>query len=158
VAAAHACAPLAPDRVDFVDENEARSRLAGLLEHVAHSRRSDTDKHLDKVGAANRIKRDVCFPRNSSRQQRLSRSGRAHHQNSLRYPCAYVAKTLRVFQKFNDFRNLLLRFVAARHVLKSHPILVGSKQARPALSEAHRASAGGPHLARKQKIKHAHYY
>ena len=51
VAAAHACAALTADRVDLVDEDDARAVLFGLLEHVAHAGGADTDEHLDEVGS-----------------------------------------------------------------------------------------------------------
>src|SRR5215469_5057521 len=51
VAAAEAGAAMTADRVDFVDEDDARRVLLGLLEHVTHARGTDADEHLDEVGA-----------------------------------------------------------------------------------------------------------
>src|SRR4030088_3048088 len=45
VAAAHACATLAADGVDLVDEDDARAVLLGLVEHVADARSADADEH-----------------------------------------------------------------------------------------------------------------
>ena len=39
------------DRIEFVDEDDARSLFLGLVEHVANSGCANTDKHLDKVRA-----------------------------------------------------------------------------------------------------------
>ena len=50
IAAAQAGAAMTADRVDLVDENDARRVLLALLEHVAHAARPDTDEHLDEVG------------------------------------------------------------------------------------------------------------
>ena len=44
-------AAVATDRVDFVDEDDARRVLLGLVEHVAHAAGADTDEHLDEIGA-----------------------------------------------------------------------------------------------------------
>ncbi len=61
IAAAEAGAAMTADRVDFVDEDDARRVLLGLLEHVAHARSADADEHLDEVGAGNRKERNVGF-------------------------------------------------------------------------------------------------
>ncbi|QBZ57997.1 hypothetical protein PoMZ_02936 [Pyricularia oryzae] len=37
------------DSIDFVDEDDARSVFARLLEQVSHTRRTDTDKHFDEL-------------------------------------------------------------------------------------------------------------
>src|SRR5690606_4074085 len=50
VAAAQACTALAADRIDFVDEDDARGLLLGVFEHVTHARGTDADEHLDEVG------------------------------------------------------------------------------------------------------------
>ena len=39
----------AADRIDFVDEDDARRVLLGLFEHVAHAACADANKHFDKV-------------------------------------------------------------------------------------------------------------
>jgi hypothetical protein len=48
IAAAKACATVPADGVDFVDEDDARRILLGLLEHVAHAAGADADEHLDE--------------------------------------------------------------------------------------------------------------
>ena len=50
VAAAETGAAMAADRVQFVDEDDARRVLLALLEHVADPARADADEHLDEVG------------------------------------------------------------------------------------------------------------
>jgi hypothetical protein len=72
VAAAQPRAALTAHRVDFVDEDDARRMLLGLLEHVAHARRADADEHLDEVGAGNREKRHLGLAGDRLRQQRLA--------------------------------------------------------------------------------------
>ena len=51
IAAAETGAAMAANRVDFIDEHDARRILLRLLEHVAHARRTDAHEHLDEVGA-----------------------------------------------------------------------------------------------------------
>src|SRR5439155_25294403 len=57
VATANAVAAMAPDGVDFVDKNDTGRRFLSLLEHVADTRRTHADKHLDKIRAADRKER-----------------------------------------------------------------------------------------------------
>ena len=54
VAAAHAVTAMTPDRVDFIDKDDARRGFLALLEHVAHARGADADKHFNKIRAADR--------------------------------------------------------------------------------------------------------
>ena len=49
VSAAEAGAAMTADRVDLVDEDDARRVLLALFEKVAHARGADADEHLDEV-------------------------------------------------------------------------------------------------------------
>ena len=49
IAVAEAGAAVAADGVDFVDKDDARSRLLRLVEHVADTAGADAHEHLDKV-------------------------------------------------------------------------------------------------------------
>ena len=49
VATTQTGATVAPDSVDLVHEDDAGTRLLGLLEEVAHARGADADEHLDEV-------------------------------------------------------------------------------------------------------------
>src|SRR2546421_5496675 len=40
--------------INFVDEDDARSRLLGLVEEITHTACADTDQHLDKLRTAHR--------------------------------------------------------------------------------------------------------
>src|SRR4029453_16915385 len=48
---------MAADRVDLVDEDDARRVLLALLEQVADAAGADADEHLDEVRAADREER-----------------------------------------------------------------------------------------------------
>src|SRR5260370_14055240 len=56
-----ACTALAPDRVEFIDEDDTRSALLGSLKEVTHPTRAHTDEHLDELGAGHGEKGHVCF-------------------------------------------------------------------------------------------------
>ncbi len=46
---AQARTAMAADCINFVDKDDARRALLGLLEHVAHPARADAHEHFDKV-------------------------------------------------------------------------------------------------------------
>ena len=83
VAAAEAGAALAADRVDLVDEDDARRVLLGLLEQVAHAGGADADEHLDEVRAGDRVERHARLAGDRARQQRLAGAGRPVEQHAL---------------------------------------------------------------------------
>jgi hypothetical protein len=45
------------ERIELVDEDDARRGLLRLFEQVAHARRADADEHLDECRAADREER-----------------------------------------------------------------------------------------------------
>ena len=82
--AAETRAAMPSDRVDFIDEDDARRVLFALLEQIAHAAGADADKHLDEVRTGNRKERNVRFAGDRPRQQRLAGSRRSDHQHAFR--------------------------------------------------------------------------
>src|SRR5438067_2433161 len=76
--------PRAADRVDLVDEDDARRVLLRLLEHVAHARRADADEHLDEVGARDGKERNLRLTRDRAGEERLAGARVADHQHAAR--------------------------------------------------------------------------
>jgi len=76
IAAAHARPAMATDRIDLVDEDDARTRLLRLLEQVADSRRTYTHEHLHEVRAGNREERHSRLTGRRACQQRFPRPRR----------------------------------------------------------------------------------
>src|SRR3546814_18074433 len=72
VAATQAGATLAADRVDFIDEDDARCVLLGIFEHVAHAGSTHADEHFDEVGTRNAEERHLGFAGDGLGQQRLA--------------------------------------------------------------------------------------
>ena len=95
VAAAETMAAAAADGVNFIDENQARRVLAGLLEHVAHAARADADEHFDEIRTADAEKRRIGFAGDGFGEQGFAGAGRADHQNALRNATAQPLKFLR---------------------------------------------------------------
>ena len=87
---------MAADRIDFIDEDNARGMLFRVVEHVAHARRADADEHFDEVGTGDREERDFCFAGNGTRQQGFTGTRRAHQQHAARDTAAQLLEFGRI--------------------------------------------------------------
>ena len=146
VAAAKAGAAMAPDRVDFVDEDDAGRVLLRLLEHVAHAARADADEHLDEVGARNGEERHVGFARDRPGGQGLAGARRADQQHAARDAAAELLELLRVAQEFDDLLQVFLGLVDAGDVLERDPALRLGQELGLRLAESHRLAGAALHL------------
>ena len=154
VAAAEAGAAMAADRVDFVDEDDARRVLLRLLEHVAHAARADADEHLDEVGARDGEERNVGLAGDRAREQRLAGAGRTDQQHAARNAAAESLELARVAQELDDLLQVELGLVDAGDVLERHAAMRLGQQLGAALAKAERLAARALHLPR-QKDPHA---
>ena len=136
VTAAQARAALSADRVDFVDENDARHIVFRLVEQVAHTRRADADEHFDKVTAAYAEKRHVRLACDRFCKQRFTGARRTYEQNALGNSRADIDELFGVFKEFHDFLQFFLFFFRAGDVRKTHLNRLGN--AGFGLSEVHR--------------------
>ncbi len=66
-----------PDRVKFVDKNNARRLCLGLIEQISHARSADADEHFDKVAAAERKEGYLRFASDRLGDQRFARPRRS---------------------------------------------------------------------------------
>ena len=66
---------MAADRIQLVDEDDARSFRLGLLEEVADSRGPDAHEHLDEVRARDREERHLGLAGDGLGQQGLTGAG-----------------------------------------------------------------------------------
>ena len=152
--AADARAALAPDRVDFVDEEDRRRVFFRRRENVANAARADADEHLDKLRAVDRVKRNVRFARDGARKERFPGAGRAEKERPLRNASAHPLVFRRIFQVVDDFDQLRfhrvhpggvgegnalrsIRFVPLRQALR--------EGAESAASAAHHLLVGAAH-------------
>src|SRR5690606_17671183 len=152
VAAAEAGATMPSDRVDLVDEDDARRILLGLLEHVAHAGGTHAHEHLDEVGAGNGEERHVGFARNGAREQRLAGARRAHEQDAAGNAAAEPLELSGIAQELDDLFEVLLGLVDAGDILERHLALRLGEKLGAALAEAHgTAPASTLHLADEEE-------
>ncbi len=139
VAATQAGATVTADRIDFVDEDDARRVLLGLLEHVAHAAGADADEHLDEVGTGNAEERHLGLAGDGLGQQRLTGAGRADHQHAARDLAAELGELGRIAQEIDQLADFLLGLVAAGDVGEGDLDLVLALQLGARLAKRHRA-------------------
>jgi hypothetical protein len=125
--------------------------LLRLLEHVAHARGAHADEHLDEIGAGDREEGHLCLARDRLREQRLARSGIAHHQHAARDAPAQLLELRRVAEELDKLRDLFLGFLAARDVRERDGVVRLVEHTGAALAERERpAPPAALHLAHEE--------
>src|SRR5437588_7415498 len=153
MSAAHTVAAMTSDRVDFVDENDARGRFLALLKHVAHTACADTDEHLHEIRSADGEERDIGFARDRAREQGFSGAGRADQQHALRDAATEFLKFFRIAQKFYELLHFVLRFLDASDVAEGDFVLIPREHARFAFAKIERAFPGHADLLTEEEIE-----
>ena len=148
--AAKAGAAMASDRINLINKNDARRLLFPLNEEIADTRGSDPDKHLNKVGAADREERHPGFPGNRPGEQGFSSAGRPDQQDTLGDTPPQTGELFRVFEKGDDFFQLLFGLFHAGNIAERDALLVFRQQFGPALAERHGLAAAHLHLAHEE--------
>src|SRR5688500_13236776 len=107
---------MAPDSVDLIDEDDARSVFLALLEQVAYPAGADAHEHLDEVRAGNAEERHASLAGDGAGEQCLTGTGRSHHQDALGNAPAKLLKLLWVLEESDDLFQIILGFIGARDV------------------------------------------
>ncbi len=150
VAAAQSSTAMAADRVDFIDEHDARCVLFRLFEHVADTAGANADEHFHKIGAGNRKERHIRFARNGTREQRFAGTGRANEQHAFGDAATKALKFLRVFEEVDDFLEIVFGLVDTCDIFEGYAALTFREQFGARLTEPHRLAAAGLHLAQEE--------
>ena len=130
-------AAVAANSINFVDENDAGAGLAGLVEQVADSARTDPDKHLDEFGTGDGEERHVGFAGGGLGHQCLPGTRRPHEQDPGRNASPQFNELLRFLEKLHNLLQLLLGLVVAGHGLEVKGDGLTHDHARLALAEHH---------------------
>ena len=138
VRSAESGATLATDGVNLIDEHDARRVALGLIEEVAHTRGTNTNEHLNELGARDAEERHASLTGNGTGEEGLSCARRADQEHALRDLCAQRFEALWELQEFNDLFEFNLRLLDACDIGKGDGGLVCNEHLRLALAEAHR--------------------
>ena len=150
VPAAESGAPVPSDGVDFVDEDDTRSVLAGLVEEVAHAGGAHANEHLHEVRSAHAEEGHARLTGDGLGEQGLSRTRRAQQQGAFRYPAAQGVELVRVLQELHDLLQVALGLEHAGHVGEGDGGPVFHDHLGPALAEGEHAALARLHLAQDE--------
>ena len=146
MSAAQARAAVPSDRVDLIDEDNARGVLLSLLEEVPDTRGADSDEHFDEIGAGDREEGNVGLSGDRARQECLARAGGAHQEDALGDLASELLELLGVLQELDDLLQLDLGFLDAGDVLEGDLLLCRREQLGPRLAEGESLVPAGLHL------------
>jgi hypothetical protein len=135
------------DRVEFVDEDDRRGFVLGLLEQVTHPRGANPDDHLDELGGRDLKERHAGLPRHRAGHQRLPGARTSGQQHAARHPAPQPGEPGRVAQEVDDLGQVPLGLVDPGHVVEGHPHVLALGPPRPRLAKAHQP-AGAATLRR----------
>ncbi len=113
-------AATAPERVDLVDEDDARREFPRLREEAADARGAEPRELLLKARTGDGEERHLRLARRGAREQRLARARRAGEQDAARRAAPQTPEAFGVAQEINRLREFVARLVHARHVRERH--------------------------------------
>eukprot|EP00968_Pinguiococcus_pyrenoidosus_P027603 scaffold7384_cov236-Pinguiococcus_pyrenoidosus.AAC.3 len=143
VAVADAAATAAAHGVDLVDENHAGGVLARLLEELAHAGGTEADEHLHELGSGDAEELRVGLAGHGTRQEGLSRTGRALEEAPAGQLRAEARVLGRVLEEVHDLHELALGFLAAGDVREAGVRALLDLVGVPVAHHAERATAHG---------------
>ena len=138
VAAADASTPLAADRIDLIDKNDAGRLGFGLAEQVPHPTGPHTHEHLDEFGGGHREEGHPRLTGDGSGQQGFAGAGWPHQQHPLGNLGADCGESIGLPQEGDHLLELLFGFGDARHVFKAHRHSTIGLEAWLAAAKSHR--------------------
>ena len=136
--------------VEFIDEDDARRFHFCLGEEVAHARCADPDEHLDELRPAQAEERDLGLSGDGSREQGLSGTRRADEEDAFGDAPANGRVLPRVLEEFDNFSQLVFRFVDAGHVSEPDFYIIVCIDLGAAASEGHDAPLGTTHTTKEE--------
>ena len=146
VAAAYARTALTTNGIDLINEDNGRTCLFGLVEQVAHTGSTHAHEHFHKVRTRNAEERHARLACNSTREQRFTRTRRAHQKAAARNLCAHSLIFVGICQEILDLAHFLHGFIHAGNIVKRHIGALFLRLARLRLAEVHLGIRGAIHL------------
>ena len=138
--------------IDFVDEQNTRSVLLAGFKQVTHAGCTHANEHFHEVRTRHAKERHSCFTCDSAGEERLTRTRRTNEECPLRDASTELVVLLRVLQKFNEFLQVLLGFVATGNIVERR-LLLRVQLAHLALAERERALTATAHLTAHHDVE-----
>ncbi len=148
VPAAHAGPTLAADRVDFVDEDDRPSGLAGRFEQIAHPAGADADEHLHEVRTGDRHERHPGLAGDRPGNQGFTGARRADQQHALGHAGTDRCEAVRLLEEVDDLPDLHLDAVVSGDIGEGRARTLGRVGLGLGATDRHDAR----HLARRTAL------
>ena len=139
------------ERVELVDEDDARRLGFSLPEQIADARGADADEHLDELGAAQAEEGHLRLAGDRAREQSFPGPRRADEQHALRDASAERRVLARVLQEVDDLAQFIRRLFDAGDVREAHLDVVVGVDLGAAARERHDAALGAAHAAEEER-------
>lgn len=147
VAASQARTSFTPDRIQFINEENAGRGFLGACEEITDPAGPNAHQHLDKFRAGQAEKGHIGFSGNRSGKQGFAGSGWPNEQDASGNLADQALKAPGCFQKLDDLDQLIFGFVHASYIRKGclrFPAGVGPRVTSPAREEATLGGADTP--------------
>jgi len=128
-----------PQRVEFVDKDDAGGLSLGLGEKVPDTGRAEADEHLDEFRTGEAEKGNAALAGDRLGQQGLAAPGRTDQQDALGNASADFRELARRLQEFDDLDQLLFGLVHPRDVGEGDVEFVLHVDLRLVLAQGHEA-------------------
>src|SRR5208283_2843562 len=132
---AYRSSPALTNGINLVNENDRRSRLARLLEQVAHACGAHANEHLDELRATGLEERDLGLAGRGFSQQRLAGARGPDEQHALGDMPAKLPELLWRLQELNDLLEVGNGFIRPTHIFVGDRNILGLDFDRFALAD-----------------------
>ena len=147
VASTDAGTALAADGINFVNEDQARAVLLGLLEQIADAAGTHANEHLNELRTRKGEEGNARFTGNGLGQKGFAGAGRADQQKAAGNLSTNGGESLGLLQEGDHFLEFLLGFGDAGHVIEHDAGLRFHHEAGFALAELHGLARAARHVA-----------
>src|SRR5512140_2727762 len=106
------------ERIELVDEDDARGGIAGLPGELSHASRSDADVHLVEVRPGGHDHRASRFAGDGACEKRLPGAGRANEKHALRTVRSHGEEALGTLEVGDDVAQIGLRLTRTADIAK----------------------------------------
>mmetsp|Transcript_2572 Transcript_2572/g.4000 ORF Transcript_2572/g.4000 Transcript_2572/m.4000 type:complete len:321 (-) Transcript_2572:551-1513(-) len=140
VTSSESCSALTSNGIDLINEDDARRVLLGLVEHITHTRSSNTNKHLYKFGTRNGDEWHTCLSSNSLGEEGLTSTRGSIEDDTTRNAASVLGVSLGLLQKVNNLGELELGSITSSNFVESYTCVGNHLDLRLGLAHAHGTS------------------
>mmetsp|Transcript_5693 Transcript_5693/g.8374 ORF Transcript_5693/g.8374 Transcript_5693/m.8374 type:complete len:286 (+) Transcript_5693:880-1737(+) len=120
VTSSESCSALTSNGIDFINEDDTRGVLLGLVKHITHTRSSNSNEHLHEFGTRNGDEWHTGLSSNSLGEEGLTGTRGSVKDNTTRNAASILSVSLRLLQEVNYLSELELGSVTSSNLVESY--------------------------------------